>query len=127
MFVQKPNGGLRFCVHYWALNALTKADSYLLPLMKESLVKLSKSKWFTKLDVQTAFHNLRIKQADEWKTAFQTRFYLFEWLVMSFGLNRAPTASQRYFNGALREYLDDFCSAHVDKILVYTNGSLLDH
>lgn len=127
LFVRKPGGGLRFCVDYRALNAISRADRYPLPLIKETLTKLSKSKWFTKLDVRSAFHKLRIKEGDEWKTAFRTRFGLFEWLVMPFGLNGAPASFQRYINETLKEYLDDFCSAYVDDVLVYTNGSLLEH
>ncbi|KAI1003236.1 hypothetical protein K3495_g4968 [Podosphaera aphanis] len=127
LFVRKPGGGLRFCVDYRALNAISKADRYPLPLIKETLAKLSKSVWFTKLDVRAAFHKLRIKKGDEWKTAFRTRFGLFEWLVMPFGLNGAPASFQRYINETLREYLDDFCSAYVDDILIYTGGSRSDH
>lgn len=87
LFVRKPGGGLRFCVDYRASNSISKADRYPLPLIKETMAKLSKSKWFTKLDVRSAFHKLRIKQGDEWETAFRTRFGLIEWLVMPFGLN----------------------------------------
>lgn len=127
LFVRKPGGGLRFCVDYRALNSISRADRYPLPLIKETLAKLRKSKWFTKLDVRAAFHKLRIKEGDEWKTAFRTRFGLFEWLVMPFGLNGAPASFQRYINETLREYLDDFCSAYVDDILIYTDGDLHKH
>ncbi|KAI0994244.1 hypothetical protein K3495_g13938 [Podosphaera aphanis] len=127
LFVKKPGGGLRFCVDYRALNSISKADRYPLPLIKEKLARLSKAKWFTKLDVRAAFHKLRIKEGDECKTAFRTRFGLFEWLVMPFGLNGAPASFQRYINNTLGEYLDDFCSAYVDDVLVYTDGSLEDH
>lgn len=82
---------------------------------------------FTKLDVGATFHKLRFKEGDEWKTAFRTRFGLFEWLVMPFGLNGAPASFQRYINNTLRECFDDFCSAYVDDVLVYTDGSLEDH
>ncbi|KHJ32676.1 hypothetical protein EV44_g3727 [Erysiphe necator] len=127
LFIRKPGGGLRFCVDYRALNAKSKADRYPLPLVKETLAKLSESKWLTKLDVGAAFHKLRIKQGDEWKTAFSTRLGLFEWLVMPFGLNGAPASFQRYINETLLEYLDDFCSAYVDDILIFTDGSLSEH
>ncbi|KAI1003822.1 hypothetical protein K3495_g4387 [Podosphaera aphanis] len=127
LFVRKPGGGLRFCVDYRALNAISRADRYPLPLTKETLAKLSKAKWFTKLDVRSAFHKLRIKEGDEWKTAFRTRFGLFEWMVMPFGLNVAPASFQRYINETLREYLDDFCSAYVDDVLIYTEGNLSEH
>ena len=118
LFVRKPGGGLRFCVDYRALNPISRADRYPLPLIKETLAKLSKSKWFTKLDVRSTIHKLRIKEGEELKTAFRTRFGLFEWLVMPFGLSGSPASFQRYINETLREYLDEFCSAYVDDVLV---------
>ncbi|KAI0991377.1 hypothetical protein K3495_g16810, partial [Podosphaera aphanis] len=125
--MKKPGGGLRFCVDYRALNSISKADRYPLPLIKETLARLSKAKWFTKLDVRAAFHKLRIKEGNEWKTAFSTRFGLFEWLVMPFGLNGAPASFQRYINETLRDHLDDFYSAYVDDVLIYTDGDLAEH
>ncbi|KAI1004189.1 hypothetical protein K3495_g4019 [Podosphaera aphanis] len=77
---KKPGGGLRFCVDYRGLNAITKKDRYPLPLICETLYQLAKARWFTKVDIRTAFHRLRIK-GDEWKTAFRSRKALFEWLV----------------------------------------------
>lgn len=127
LFVRKPGGGLRFCVDYRALNAITRRDRYPLPLIRETLNQLSQAKWFTKLDVIAAFNKIRIKEGDEWKTAFTTRYGLFEWLVTPFGLANAPSTFQRYINRTIQEYLGDFVSAYVDDVLVYTNGSLKDH
>ncbi|KAI0990968.1 hypothetical protein K3495_g17219, partial [Podosphaera aphanis] len=70
LFTKKPGGGLRFCVDYRALNAITNRDRYPLPLIKETLRLASKAKWFSKVDVRTAFHRLRVTEGDEWKTAF---------------------------------------------------------
>lgn len=127
LFVKKPGGGLRFCVDYRGLNRITRKDRYPLPLIRETLHNIGKAKWFTKLDVVAAFHKIRIQKGDEWKTAFRTRYGLFEWLVTPFGLANAPSTFQRYINWALREYLDEFCSAYVDDILIYTNGTKEDH
>ena len=127
LFVRKPGGGLRFCVDYRGLNAITKKDRYPLPLIEETLRSLSKAKWLTKLDVIAAFHKVRIEKGDEWKTAFRTRYGLYEWLVTPFGLTGAPATFQRYINHTLREFLDEFCSAYIDDILIYSNGSLADH
>lgn len=127
LFVHKPGGGLRFCVDYRGLNAVTKPDRYPLPLFKETLANLSKAKWFTKLDVRAAFHKLRIQEGDEWKTAFRTRFGLYEWLVTPFGLSGAPASFQRYINTALREHLDICLSAFIDDILIYGSGSKEEH
>ena len=127
LFAKKPNGGLRFCVDYRALNAITKKDRYPLPLIQETLSQISKAKWFTKVDVIQAFHKIRIAEGDEWKTAFRTRFGLYEWLVTPFGLANAPSTFQRYINWTLREYLDEFCSAYMDDVLIYSDGSREDH
>jgi predicted aspartyl protease len=127
LFVRKADGSLRFCCDYRGLNAVTKRDRYPLPLITETLRNLSGARWFTKLDVRAAFHKIRIQEGDEWKTAFRTRFGSFEWLVTPFGLSGAPATFQRYVNQVLREFLDIFCTAYIDDVLVYTDGSRKDH
>ncbi|KAI0992970.1 hypothetical protein K3495_g15214, partial [Podosphaera aphanis] len=127
LFVKKPGGGLRFCVDYRALNAITEKDRYPLPLIRETLRSISKSTWITKVDVRAAFHKLRVREGDEEKTAFRTRFGSYEWLVTPFGLQGAPAAFQRYVNETLGDYLDVFCTAYLDDILIYTAGDLKDH
>ena len=127
LFVKKLGGGIRFCVDYRALNQITRKDRYPLPLIQETLNNISRAKWFTKLDVIAAFHNIRIAEGDEWMTAFRTRYGLYEWLVTPFGLANAPSTFQRYINWVLRDFLDDFCSAYVDDILIYTDGTRKEH
>ena len=127
LFARKPGGGLRLCIDYRALNAITKKDRYPLPLIRETLNNLSQAKWFTKLDVIAAFHKIRIAKGDEWKTAFRTRFGLFEWLVTPFGMANSPSTFQRYINWTLREFLDEFCTAYLDDVLIYTDGSRKQH
>lgn len=127
LFVKKPGGGLRFCVDYRGLNQITRKDRYPLPLIYETLRNVSKAKWYTKLDVIAAFHKIRIAEGDEWKTAFRTRYGLYEWLVTPFGLANAPSTFQKYINWTLRDYLDVFCSAYVDDILIYSSGSRTEH
>jgi hypothetical protein len=126
LFVKKPNGGLRLCVDYRALNALTVKNQYPLPLIRETLLRLSKAKYFTKLDIISAFNRIRIKEGDEYLTAFRTRYGLFESLVMPFGLTGAPSTFQHYINDVLREHLDVFCTAYLDDILIYST-SLKEH
>jgi hypothetical protein len=65
LFAKKPGGGLRFCVDYRALNAITKKDQYLLPLIQETFNNIAKAKWFTKINVSAAFHKIRINAGDE--------------------------------------------------------------
>ena len=127
LFVSKPGGGIRFCCDYRALNAITKRDRYPLPLISETLRDLASARWFTKLDVVAAFHKIRMAEGHEHKTAFRTRFGLFEWLVCPFGLSGAPAAFQRYINGVLQAYLDDFVTAYLDDVLIYTSGSRREH
>ena len=127
LFVKKPGGGLWFCVDYCGLNKITRKDHYPLPLIQETLNSISKAKFFTKLDVIATFHKIRVEEGDEWKTAFQTCYRLFEWLVTPFGLANASGTFQKYINHTLRDFLDDFCSAYIDDILIYTDGSLAQH
>ena len=78
LFVKKKDGSLRLRVDYRGLNAVTKKDRYPLPLIGEALDRLSTAKSYTKLDIKEAYHNIRIREGDEWKTAFKTRYGLFE-------------------------------------------------
>lgn len=89
--------------------------------------RIGKARWFTKLDVIAAFHKIHIVEGQEWLTAFCTRFGLFEWLVTPFGLANAPSTFQRYINWVLQDYLDEFASAYLDDILVFSDGSLNAH
>lgn len=127
LFAKKPNGGLRLCVDYRGLNAIKIPDRYPLPLFKETLRQLSRARWFTKLDVKSAFHRLRIREGDEWLTVFRCRLGLFEWLVTPFGLVNAPATFQRYINDQLRDHLDRDATAYMDDILAYTSGTQKDH
>jgi hypothetical protein len=120
LFVKKPDGGLRFCVDYRGLNNITVKDRYPLPLIKESLNNLKGMRYFSKIDIVAAFNNVRVKEGQEYLTAFRTRFGLYESLVMPFGLTGAPATFQRFINDTLREYLDVFCTAYLDDILIYS-------
>src|SRR5436190_7368487 len=121
LFVKKPDGSLRLCIDYRALNRITIKNRYPLPLISELLDRLKGAKFFTKLDVREAFNRLRIAHGDEFKTAFRTRYGHFEYLVMPFGLCNAPGSFQAYINDVIREYLDKFAVAYLDDILIYSN------
>ncbi len=120
LFARKPDGGIRFCVDYRALNDLTVKNRYPLPLIDESLQRLQGAKKFTRLDLRGYYNLIRIKEGDEWKTAFRTRYGLFEYLVMPFGLTNAPATGQQFINDILREYLDVFVVVYLDDILIYS-------
>ena len=92
LFVKKPGDSLRFYVDYRGLNAVTVKNRYPLPLISETLNRLSRAKIFTKLDIISAFNRLRIREGDESLTAFYTRFGLFEYLVIPFSLYNRPAS-----------------------------------
>jgi len=93
-FVKKKDGGLQLCVDYRQLNEITVKDRTPLPLIGESLDQLSNATIYTKLDIKDAYYNLQIAEGEEWKTAFRTRYGLYEYCVMPFGLTNAPASFQ---------------------------------
>ena len=111
-------------MNYQGLNNIIKKDRYPLPLIKETLSGISKARYFTKLNITAAFYKIRTTKVQKWMTVFCTHYKLFEYLVIPFGLNGAPVIFQRYINWVLRDYLDEFCTAYVDNILIYTSGLL---
>ena len=120
MLAAKPGGGVRVCQDYRGLNNVTIKNRYPLPLVRETLDALCHSKYYTKLDIIAAYNKLRIAEGHEWKTAFITRFGLFETLVMPFGLCNAPAEFQHYINHILFDLLDKFCTAYLDDVLIYS-------
>jgi hypothetical protein len=121
LFVPKKDGGLRLCVDYRGLNRISVKNRYPLPLVSEILDRLARAKYFSKVDVQDAYYRIRIKEGDEWKTAFRTRYGHFEYTVMPFGLTNAPASFQNYIHIALSGYLDVFCVAYLDDILIFSS------
>jgi predicted oxidoreductase len=124
LFVKKANGSLRFCINYRKLNNLTRKDRYPLPLIDETLARLAKAKIYTKLDIRQAFHRIRMDPASEELTTFRTRYGVYKCKVLPFGLTNGPATYQRYINDVLFEYLDDFCTAYLDDILIYSEDPL---
>jgi RNase H-like domain found in reverse transcriptase/Reverse transcriptase (RNA-dependent DNA polymerase)/Integrase zinc binding domain len=120
LLAAKPGGGVRICQDYRGLNNVTIKNRYPLPLIRETLDALCNAKVYTKLDIIAAFNKLRIAEGHEWKTAFITRFGLFESLVMPFGLCNAPASFQHYINHTLHDLLDKTCTAYLDDVLVYS-------
>ena len=126
LLVRKPGGELRFCIDYKALNAVTVKNRFPIPLISETLGKLAGAVRYTKLDVIHAFNRIQMKEDHEWLTAFNSRYGQFEYLVMPFGLCNAPGTFQGYINESLREFLDVFCTAYLDDVLIYS-GREKDH
>lgn len=111
---------LRLVVDYRSLNSKIVMDEYPIPLTRTVMQRLPTAKIFTKFDVRAGFNNLRIREGDEWKTAFKTFFGLYEYTVMPFGLATAPSTFQRFINHVLAPYLDDFCFAYLDDIIIFS-------
>ena len=127
LFVKKPNGKWRLCVDFRRLNAVTRKNRYPLPLITELMDRLQGAKWFTKFDFREGFYRIRIAKGHEWKTAFKTKYGLFEFQVMPMGLTNAPATFQAVINQALHEYLGVFATAYLDDVLVYSKGTLEEH
>lgn len=122
LFVPKKGGKLRLCVDYRALNRITRKNRMPLPLISEILDRLSKAKIYTKLDLKDAYHRLRIKPGDEWKTAFRCRYGHFEYRVLPFGLANAPATWQAFINEVLGDLVDTICIVYLDDILIYSQN-----
>ena len=92
LFAKKPGGGWRFCVDYRKLNAIMKKDQYPIPLIEETLARLSKARIFTKLDVRHAFNRIRLKEDIKDLTTFRTRYGSYKYRVMPFSLYNGPAS-----------------------------------
>ena len=120
LFICKKDGSFWLCVDYWGLNNLIIKNRYPLPLIGKSLERLGRAKHFTQLDLTNTYHQMRIRENDEWKTAFQTWYGHFEYQVMPFGLSNAPATFQGYVNKILAEKLNVFVIVYLNDILIYT-------
>lgn len=119
LFSKKKNGGLRLCVDYRALNKITIKNKYSLPTIQEVFDRLHGAKYFTSIDLHSGYHQIRIHEEDIPKTAFNTRYGHFEWVVLSFGLTNAPATFQGLMNTIFRNCLDSFVTIYLDDILVF--------
>jgi hypothetical protein len=120
LFAPKKDGNLRLCVDYRQLNEITIKNRYPLPNIQELQDRLQGANYFTKLDLRGAYNLIRMKEGEEWKTAFRTRYGHYEYTVMPFGLTNAPATCQQLINDTLRTLLDKCVVAYLDDILVYS-------
>lgn len=119
-FVDKKDKSLCPCIDYRGLNDITVKNRYPLPLMSTAFEHLQEARIFTKLDIRNAYHLVRIREGDEWKTAFNTPSGHYEYLVMPFGLTNAPAVFQYLVNDVLRELLNNFVFVYLNDILIFS-------
>jgi hypothetical protein len=118
LFVKKKDGSLRMCVDYRPLNAVTIKNKYPLPHIDVLFDQLASGKVFSKIDLRSGYHQIKIRASDVPKTAFSTRYDLYEFLVMSFGLTNAPAHFMYLMNSVFMNKLGKFVVVFIDDILI---------
>ncbi|MBW0547575.1 hypothetical protein O181_087290 [Austropuccinia psidii MF-1] len=122
LFVKKKDGGLRLCVDYCKLNAVTRKNKYPDPPMNQLLNVFNGSSIFSKINLRGAYNLLRIKEGDEHLTAFSTKYGSFEYLVMPFGITNAPASFQNLVNDIFQDLLDVYAVVYLDDIMVFSKS-----
>ena len=123
LFVKKKYGSLWLCIDYRQLNRVTIRNQYPLPRIDELFDQLQGSRVYSKIDLSSRYHQLKVQESDVPKTAFRTRYGHYEFLVMPFGLTNAPAAFMDLMNRVFQPYLDRFVIVFIDDILVYLGSS----
>jgi hypothetical protein len=126
LFVKKSDGTLQLCVDSRGLNKITTKNPYPLPLIGEMLDRISRAKFFTKMDVRDGYNCLCMAIGEEWKTTFQCRYGHFKYIVMPFSLCNAPGTFQHYMNDTFCDFLNQFLIDYLDDLLIYLD-TLAEH
>ncbi|CAA0830064.1 Uncharacterized mitochondrial protein AtMg00860, partial [Striga hermonthica] len=125
VFVKKKDGSMRMCIDYRELNTLTVKNKYPLPRIEDLFDQLRGASIFSKFDLRSVYHQLKIRESDISKTTFHTRYGHYEFVVMPFGLSNAPAVSMDLMNRVFHPFLDQFFIVFIDNILVYSR--YIDH
>ena len=120
-FAPKSDNEIQLCINFRKLNDIIKKRSSALPLMTDLQRQIIRIKWFTQLNLRNAFHLIRMKEGDKWKTIFKTEFRLFEYTIMSFELKNASTTFQTIISEILQKYLKNFVITYLNDITIYSN------
>lgn len=122
IFVKKKDGSLRLCIDYRQLNKVTIKNRYPLPRIDDLFDQVKGARIFSKIDLKSGYHQLRIQEADIHKTTFRTRYGHYEFTVVPFGLTNTPSVFMSLMNGVFRTFLDKFIVVFLDDILVFSNS-----
>ena len=122
LFVKKKDGSLRLCVDYQGLNKLIIKNKFLLPHVDDIFDHLHRSKIFSKIDLKSGYHQIRIKEFDIEKTGFRSRLGHYEYVVMPFGLTNAPATFMTLMNSLFCDHLGKFVLVFMDDILIYSKN-----
>jgi hypothetical protein len=122
LFVQKKDGSQWMCVDYRSLNDVTIKNKYLLPRIDDLFDQMRGARVFSKINLRSGYHQMKIRPSDIPKTALSTRYRLYDFTVMSFGLTNAPTYFLNLMNKVFMEYLDKFIVLFIDNVLIYSKN-----